>query len=91
MVRDRRWAKALQRRLDAWDMTQTEMSRLVDETPQRINDWVKGRRTPADAVKPKLMERLHIDPNEVVPDWLRPAVLPDLPPRPGVPEAEQVA
>lgn len=82
MNREMRWARALKRRLEAWGMTQVDMARIVDEEPQRINDWVKGRRIPSDAAKAKLIERLAIDPAEVVPDWLRPVIEPQIPARP---------
>lgn len=69
-----RWGKAIRRRLDAWGWTQARMAAHLDESPQRVNDWLRFHRVPSDAAKAKLVERLMLDPVEVAPDYLRVAL-----------------
>lgn len=76
------WQRALRRRLTGWGITQAQMADLAGVSPQRINDWVKGHREPSDAIKATLIDRLHIDPAEVAPEWLRPAATQPLPASP---------
>lgn len=73
-VEDQRWGRAIRRRLEAWKWTQQRMADHLEESPQRINDWVKFRRVPNDTAKAKLVQRLMIDPFEVAPDYLRVAL-----------------
>lgn len=82
MSQSRKWAVAIRRRQSAWGWTQVEMARFLDEAPQRINDWTRGRREPSDAVKPKLVDRLGISPAEVAPDWLAGLIVDPVPPAP---------
>lgn len=67
----RLWANALKRARLGLGLNQLQVATLVGTDQQRISDWENARREPSDDIKPVLIERLGIDPRDVVPEWLR--------------------
>lgn len=65
------WAVSIRRGMERAGLTQADLARATGERPQRINDWVKGRREPSDEAKVQLMRLLAIPVQDVMPDWVR--------------------
>lgn len=75
--------------MEAWGWNQRQMAEYLRIPLSTLNGWLKGYRTPADDVKGDLVHRLGIHGAEVAPDWLRDAVVPQIPETP--PVSDEVA
>lgn len=76
------WGRAIRRRMDAWGWNQPTMATYLDVPLSTLNGWLKGYRSPSDHAKAELVSKLHIHGSEVAPEWLRDAVVPEVPPTP---------
>lgn len=74
--------------MTAWDWNQSQMADFLGVPLSTLNGWLKGYRSPSDSAKGELVRLLGIHGSEVAPEWLRDAVMPQVPP---APPAGQVA
>lgn len=80
------WGAAIRRRMSAWGWNQPTMATFLDVPLSTLNGWLRGRRSPSDAMKGEIVRRLGIHGAEVAPEWLREAIVPEVPPAPPTPE-----
>lgn len=70
-----RWGWIIYRRMIQWELSQSELAKLLDISVQRLNDWLHGRSEPGPYYKELLAARLRLDPLVIAPDWLLPSLL----------------
>lgn len=68
--------------MTAWGWNQSQMADYLDLPLSTLNGWLKGYRSPSDHAKGELVRRLGIHGTEVAPEWMRDAVMPQVPTTP---------
>lgn len=70
-----RWGWIIYRRMVQWNISQSDLARMLGIEVQRLNDWLHGRTEPSDYYRELLAARLELDPLLIAPDWMMPALM----------------